>query len=292
MSIKSIFGLAFLFVAFLVMTSSVFIVNEVEQVLVTQFGDPRRTETKPGLYFKTPFVQDVMRLERRLLSLDAQEQEVITSDRSRLVIRSFARYRISDPLKAYQSARNEIAREALLERILNSSLLQVIAENTMEAVVSGDRAVIMRRISDITNEKAGAVGLEVADIRLKRVEVPKGNRDKIFQQMKTERERLAREERAKGQSAAVTIRAGADRTAAEIIANATRKSSIIRGEADAYGVKVFAEAFGKDVEFFEFYRTMQTYKKALGNSDTRLILSPDSEFFNLLMNGGYKKKKR
>lgn len=291
MSKKSIFGLAFLFLAVILTGSSVFIVNETEQVLVTQLGNPKRTETKPGLYFKVPFFETVMRLERRLLSLDVQPQEVIASDRNRLVIDSFARFRIVDPLKAYQTARSDNARKALLERILISSLLQVIAENNMVAIVSGDRSDIMRRISDITNAKAGEVGLEVVDVRLKRVDVPKENSDKIFQQMKTERERLAKEERALGASSAVTIRALADRNAAVIVAEATRKSSIVRGEADAYAVKVFAEAFGKDEEFFEFYRTMQAYKVALKKDDTRLVLSPDSEFLNLLLNGSTAKKR-
>lgn len=291
MGTKSIAGIILLIASLLVLGGSVFVVNETEQVLVMRLGEPKREETESGLYFKVPFVEDVVRLERRLLSLDAQEQEVIASDRNRLVVDSFARFRIVDPLKAYQTARTDRARTNLLEPILISSLRQVIAENTMPAIVSGEREAIMKRIRDITNEKAKGIGLEVADVRLKKVEVPASNRDKIFQQMKTERDRSARELRAKGKSTAVTIIAGADREAAEIRADATRKASIVRGEADAYAVKVFANAFGKDLEFFEFYRTMQTYKKALGKNDTTLVLSPNSEFFKLFMNGGKKVKK-
>ncbi|WND02822.1 protease modulator HflC [Temperatibacter marinus] len=290
MKTKSIISLILLVVLLFVGSASLFVVNETQQAIVLRLGQMNRLEMNAGLHFKLPFVEEVVRLERRMLNLDAAETEVVAADQNRLIVDSFARFKIVDPLKAYQTARSDQGRSALLERILMSSLQKVIAENTMPDIVTNKRAEIMDRIAVVTNENAKEVGLEIIDVRLKQVEVPTNNREKIFQQMKTERERIAREQRALGQSEAVTIRANADREAAVIRADARRTASITRGEADAYAVRVFAEAFGKDEDFFEFYRTMQTYKKALGKSDTTLVLSPDSEFFKLLMSGGKVKK--
>ena len=288
---KSIFGLVVLAAVLITGLSSVFVVDERNQAIVVQFGEPKRTVTEPGLQFKLPFVEQVIYLDKRILSLDVQPQEVLASDQRRILVDSFARYRISDPLKRYQAARSDAQAESLLENAMESTVRQVLAQEPMVGIVSGQRAELMKRISDLTNERAQSFGLEVVDVRLKRVDLPTANSEAIFRRMETERQREAAEKRASGQRDAVKIKAGADRQVAELIAEAERQSQTIRGEADGQAVKIFADAFGKDQDFFEFYRTMQAYRKALGKDDTRLVLSPDSEFFKLFMNERGKSKR-
>lgn len=288
---KSIFGLVVLGAVLITGFSSVFVVDERNQAIVVQFGEPKRTVTNPGLQFKLPFVEQVIYLDKRILSLDVQPQEVLASDQRRILVDSFARYRISDPLKRYQAARTDAQAESLLENAMESTVRQVLAQEPMVGIVSGQRAELMKRISDLTNERAQSFGLEVVDVRLKRVDLPTANSEAIFRRMETERQREAAEKRATGQRDAVKIKATADRQVAELIAEAERQSQTIRGEADGRAVKIFADAFGKDKEFFEFYRTMQAYRTALGKDDTRLVLSPDSEFFKLFMNESGKTKR-
>ncbi|NVJ98621.1 MAG: protease modulator HflC [Alphaproteobacteria bacterium] len=280
---KAIAGLVALGVIIVVALSGLFVVDERRQAIVVKFGSPQRTITEPGLHFKMPFLEQVIFLEKRILSLDVPAQEVLASDQRRILVDSFARYRISDPLKRYQAARDERAAASLLENAMESTVRQVLAREVMNSIVSGKRDELMKRISDLTNERALTFGLEVVDVRLKRVDLPRENSQAIFQRMETERQREAAEKRASGQRDAVKIRAAADRQVAEILAEAERKSQTIRGEADGEAVKIFAEAYGKDEEFFEFYRTMQAYRSSLGKDDTRLVLSPDSEFFKLFM---------
>ncbi|WP_417450785.1 protease modulator HflC [Kordiimonas sp.] len=281
---KGIIGLVLLSAIVITGYNSVFQVDERNQAIVVKFGEPKRTVTEPGLKFKVPFVEQVIFLDKRILSLDVPPQQVMASDQRRIVVDSFARYRIVDPLKRYQAARTDAGAESLLENAMESTVRQVLAQEPMAETVSGQRAALMTRISELTNERAKTFGLEVLDVRLKRVDLPAENSEAIFRRMETERQREAMEKRASGQRDAVIIQATADRQVAELIAEAERKSQTIRGEADGKAVKIFAEAFGKDEEFFEFYRTMQAYKKALGTDDTRLVLSPDSEFFKLFMN--------
>jgi membrane protease subunit HflC len=210
-------------------------------------------------------------------------QEVLASDQRRILVDSFARYRIADPLKRYQAARTEVGAARLLEDAMESTVRQVLAKEPMNEIVSGQRAELMMKISDLTNQRALTFGLEVVDVRLKRVDLPRENSEAIFRRMETERQREAAEKRASGQRDAVKIRAAADRQVAEILAEAERQSQTIRGEADGQAVKIFADAYSRDEDFFEFYRTMQAYRKSLGKDDTRLVLSPDSEFFKLFM---------
>lgn len=263
---------------------SLFTVNERQQAIVVQFGNPQRTITDPGLHVKLPVYEQVIYLDKRILSLDLPPQEVLASDQRRILVDSFARYRISDPLKRYQAARTDSAAAKLLRDAMESTIRQVLAREPMNEIVSGQRLALMQRISELTNERATSFGLEVVDVRLKRVDLPAQNSEAIFRRMETERQREAAEKRASGQRDAVKIRAAADRQVAEILAEAERQSQTIRGEADGAAVKISAEAFGKDEDFFEFYRTMQAYRASLGNDDTRLVLSPDSEFFKLFMN--------
>jgi len=284
MNAKMISLLVVLGVAVIGASMSIFTVNERQQAIVVQFGDPQREITTPGLHFKLPVYEQVIYLDKRILSLDVPPQEVLASDQRRILVDSFARYRISDPLKRYQAARTDVAAADLLENAMESTVRQVLAQEPMNEIVSGQRAALMQRISELTNERAKSFGLEVVDVRLKRVDLPTQNSEAIFRRMETERQREAAEKRASGQRDAVKIRAAADREVAEILAEAERQSQTIRGEADGAAVKIFAEAFGRDEDFFEFYRTMQAYRTSLGKSDTRLVLSPDSEFFKLFMN--------
>ncbi len=283
MNAKTIAGLVVLGALLLVGLSGLYVIDERRQAIVVKFGNPQRTVTTPGLHFKLPFLEQVILLEKRIMSLDVPPQEVLASDQRRILVDSFARYRIADPLKRYQAARTEVGAARLLEDAMESTVRQVLAQEPMNEIVSGQRAELMKKISDLTNQRALTFGLEVVDVRLKRVDLPRENSEAIFERMKTEREREAAEKRASGQRDAVKIRAAADRQVSEILAEAERKSQTIRGEADGEVVKIFADAYGKDEDFFEFYRTMQAYRKSLGKDDTRLILSPDSEFFKLFM---------
>jgi len=292
MNAKAIVGGVVLTVVAFFAVASLFTVNERQQAIVVQFGEPKRTVTEPGLHFKTPFMEQVIYLDKRILSLDVRPQEVLASDQRRLVVDSFARFRIADPLKTYQAARNETNASDLLEKIMQSSIRQVLANERMTAIVSGSRSDLMKRISEITNESAASLGLEVLEVRLKRVDLPAANSQSIFQRMETERQREAAEKRAEGQEQALAIRAIADRKVAETLAEARRQAAIVRGEADAQATHIFAEAYGQDPEFFEFYRTLAAYRATMNKKDTQLVLSPDSEFFKLFLDpvaGGKRK---
>lgn len=290
MNIKTIVLLVVGLIIVSVGLSSVYIVDEREQAIIVQFGKPKRTVREPGLHIKLPVLEQVIFIDKRTLSLDIPPQEVLASDQARILVDSFARYRIIDPLKRYQAASSDAGAASLLERILQSTVRDILASRPMPEIVSGQRVELMQQIEEITNEQAASFGIEVVDVRLKRVDLPVQNSNAIFRRMETERQQEAAEKRAVGNRDAVKITSDADRQRATLVAEAERKAQIIRGEADARAVKVFAEAFGKDEDFFEFYRTMQAYKAALGKSDTRLVLSPDSDFFKLFVNSGGVKK--
>lgn len=275
-------------VAFLAL-ASVFTVNERQLALVVQFGNPKRIITEPGLQWKLPFIEQVTYLDKRIRSLDVRPQEVLASDQKRIVVDSFARYRIVHPLETFKAARDERGAERLLDKIMESTVRQVLANEEMPTIVSGERGALMKKISEITNVQAASIGIEVVDVRLKRVDLPPQNSQAIFDRMETERKREAAEIRAKGEEQVLIITANADREVATLTAEANKTAQIMSGEADAKAVKIFAHAYNQDVEFFEFYRTMQAYKKALGKDDTQLVLSPDSEFFKMLMSGGNRK---
>lgn len=264
-------------------SSALYTVDEREQVLVVQFGDPKRTISEPGLHVKKPFLEQVIRIDKRILSLDIQPQEVLATDQRRIVVDSFARFRVIDPLKMYQAAVTENRATGLLREIMQSSVRAVLARQEMGDIVSGERVALMGEITEITNAQAANLGVEVLDVRLKGVDLPAANNQAIFDRMRTERDREAKAKRAQGRETAELIRADADRQSTIIAANAEREAQIMRGAADAQAVRIFAEAFGQDEEFFEFYRTMQAYRKSLGKNDTTLVLSPDSEFFKLFI---------
>jgi membrane protease subunit HflC len=262
-----------------VLFSAVFTVHQTQQALVLQFGDPRRVIKEPGLQFKTPFIQDVVYLDKRILSFDAPSEEIIASDQRRLVVDSFARFRIADPLLFYQRVGNEAIARARLATVINGSLRRVLASQDSTSIVSGERAALMGQIRDFVNAEAKPLGIEVVDVRIKRADFPDTVSQAIFRRMQTEREREAREIRAQGAELSERIRADAERQRTILLAEAQRNAEILRGEGDAERTRIFAEATGQDPEFYGFYRSLQAYAEALRQSDTSMVLSPRSEFF-------------
>ena len=266
--------------AAIVMTlSAAFIVEQREQVLVLQFGDPKRVIQEPGLNFKIPFIQQAVSFDKRLLDFDNAPEEVIASDQKRLVVDAFARYHITDPLKFYQTVGTEMALRPRLGSVLNSTLRQVLGTVPLQQVVSEKRGALMLEIRDIVRTEAARFGIRVEDVRIKRADLPAQNSEAIYRRMQTERQQEAAELRAKGAEEAQKIRAEANRQKVVIVAEAERDSQILRGDGEGQMNRIFAEAFGRDPEFFSFYRSMQAYEAALGTDDTTMVLSPDSDFF-------------
>ena len=263
---------------------SVFIVKEVNQAIVLQFGDPKRIIMNPGINFKIPFIQNVVFLDKRILNLDTPPEEVIASDQKRLIVDAFARFQIVDPLKFYISVGNERVARSRLSTIINSRIRSVLGTQELQTLLSKDRSKQMASIQEGVNNEAENFGIKIVDVRIKRADLPQANSDAIYKRMQTEREREAKEFRAKGAEMAAEITANADKEVTVILANAEKSSQILKGEGDGRRNKIFADAFGKDPEFFAFYRAMQAYEKALIGGETSLILSPDSEFFKFFGN--------
>ena len=258
---------------------AVFTVNETQQAIVLQFGKPERVIKKPGLNFKVPFVQNVDFFDKRILELDAPAQEAIASDRKRLVVDAFLRYRIEEPLLFFQTVRDERIARQRLSTILESALRRVLGESTFEAVVRDNREKLMAQITEQVNGESKALGIGIIDVRIKRADLPEANSQAIYRRMQTERQREAAEIRAQGEEQARRIRANADRQVTVIKAEATRDAEKMRGEGDAERNNIFADAFGRDADFFAFYRSMQAYEAGLQGKDTRMLLSPNTEFF-------------
>ena len=263
---------------------SVFIVKEVNQAIVLQFGDPKRIIMKPGINFKIPFIQNVVFLDKRILNLDTPPEEVIASDQKRLIVDAFARFQIVDPLKFYISVGNERVARSRLSTIINSRIRSVLGTQRLQTLLSADRTNQMSLIQEGVNKEAENFGIKIVDVRIKRADLPQANSEAIYKRMQTEREREAKEFRAKGAEMAAEITANADKEVTVILANADKSSQILKGEGDGKRNKIFADAFGRDPEFFAFYRAMQAYEKALIGGETSLILSPDSEFFKFFGN--------
>ena len=263
---------------------SIFIVKEINQAIVLQFGDPKRILMKPGLNFKIPFIQNVVFLDKRILNLDAPPAEVIASDQKRLIVDAFARFKIIDPLKFYISVGNERVARSRLSTIINSRIRSVLGTQRLQTLLSEERTKQMALIQEGVNTEAAKFGIEIVDVRIKRADLPPANSDAIYRRMQTEREREAKEFRAKGAEMAITITSTADKEVTVILADAEKQSQILKGEGDGQRNKIFANAFGQDPEFFAFYRAMQAYETALIGGETSLILSPDSEFFKFFGN--------
>jgi membrane protease subunit HflC len=264
--------------------STVFIVDERQKALVLQFGQIVRVQEEPGLGFKIPLIQEVVRYDDRILSRDLDPLEVTPSDDRRLVVDAFARYRIADveQFRRAVGAGGEEAAARRLDSILRAETREVLGSVTSNDILSVDRAALMLRIRNQAIAEATSLGLQVIDVRLKRTDLPPENLNATYERMKAERDREAADERARGNEAAQRIRAGADRTVIELVSDAQRVSQIIQGEADAQRNQIFADAFGADPEFFEFYRSMTAYQRALTSDNSTMVLSPDNEFFNYL----------
>ena len=268
-----------LLAALIVAYSSLFTVYQTQQALVVRLGQVVRVVDEPGLHVKLPFIDNVIDIDKRILDLEAPAQEVIASDQKRLVVDAFARYRIKDPLRFYQTLGSKPAADSQLNILLNSALRRVLGESTFIQVVRDERAELMARIRDLINTEAAGYGIEVVDARIRRADLPEQNSQAVYQRMQTARQREAAEYRAQGLQQAQEIRSKADREVTVLVADATSKSEQIRGEGDATRNKIFADAFNKDPDFFSFYRSMQAYETGLRPNDTRLVLNPDSNFF-------------
>ena len=281
---KSTFLIPVVVVALVGVLSSVFIVDEREKALVLQFGRVVAVKEDPGLAFKLPLIQEVVRYDDRILSRDVDPIEITPSDDRRLVVDAFARYRITDveDFREAVGVGGIRTAEIQLDRILRSQLRAVLGSVSSNDILSTDRAVLMDRIATLARIEGRQLGLEIIDVRLKRTDLPAQNLDATFARMRAEREREAADEIARGEEAAQRIRAQADRTVVELVSDSTRQAEIVRGEADARRNNIFAQAFGQDTEFFEFYRSLTAYSRALQGNNSTMVLSPDSEFFEYL----------
>jgi membrane protease subunit HflC len=259
--------------------SSLFTVYQTQQVIVVRLGDPVRVVTDPGLNFKLPLIDSVIGIDKRILDLENPAQEVIASDQKRLVVDAFARYRIEEPLRFYQTVGTIQGANSQLSSLLNAALRRVLGESTLTHVVRDDRQQLMARVREQLDKEARVYGIAVIDVRIRRADLPEQNSQAVYQRMQTERQREAAEFRAQGSQKSQEIRSKADRDVTVLVAEATSKSEQLRGEGDAERNKIFAEAFGKDLDFFAFYRSMQAYETGMRQGDTRMVLQPDSEFF-------------
>jgi membrane protease subunit HflC len=259
--------------------ASAFIVHQNEQALVLEFGKPKRVVSEPGLNWKLPLVETVDIFDKRILDIDTQTQEVTASDQKRLIVDAFARYKIVDPLKFYQTLRYEGAVRSRLGPIVESALRRALGSATFQDVVRDKREALMKQILANVNQEGSDFGLEVVDVRIKRADLPEQNQKSVFDRMRAERQREAAEFRAQGTGEANRIRATADREVTIIKAEATRKGEELRGEGEGERNRIFAEAFGRDPDFFAFYRSMQAYEQGLKPGDTRFVITPDSDFF-------------
>ncbi len=268
--------------------ASVYVVDERENVLVLQFGQLKQTRDEPGLHFKLPIVQEVVRYDSRILGLQSEPLEVTPLDDRRLIVDAFARWRIVDTVRFRESVGVEgvSAAQGRMERIMNAAIREVLGSVPSGAVLSEDRTALMNRIRDLARREAATLGVEVVDVRLTRTDLPEQNLEATYARMRAEREREAADERARGEEAAQRVRALADRTVVEIVSTAEREAEVVRGEADAERNAVYAEAFGRDEEFFAFTRSLTSYERALRGENSTMVMRPDSQFFQYLRGDG------
>ncbi len=262
-----------------VLSSSVFVVDQRTQALVVQFGEVVRVINKPGIKIKIPLMQEVLFFDKRILDLGIAEQEVIASDQKRLIINAFTKYQIIDPLKFYTTVRTKAGAESKLSAILDSSLRQTIGEAPLVELLSIDRTTIMAKIKENLGKETEIFGIKIVDVRIMRGDLPKENSDAIFTRMQTEREKEAKEIRAQGAEEGEKIKAEADKERTVILAEARKQANISRGAGDGLAAQISSAAFSKDAEFYDFYRTMQAYNESLKPDKTTIVISPDNEFF-------------
>ena len=266
-------------VALIVAYGSLFTVYQTQQALVVRLGKPIWVITEPGLNYKVPLIDSVIGIDKRILDLEAPSQEVIASDQKRLVVDSFARYRVQDPLKFYQTVGSIEAANSRLSTLLISALRRVLGEASFIQLVRDERPQLTQRMREQLDHEAAAFGISVIDVRIRRADLPEQNSQAVYQRMQTERQREAAEFRAQGSQRSQEIRSKADRDVTVLIADATSRSEQIRGEGDAQRNRIFADAYGRDRDFFGFYRSMQAYETGLRHNDTRMLLNPDTDFF-------------
>jgi membrane protease subunit HflC len=260
---------------------ALFTVPQWMQAIVVQLGEPVRTVREPGLYWKTPFVQQVVYFDRRLLDQDTSPKEILTRDKQQLVIDNYTRWRIIDPLQYLRTVRDEGGAQSRLDDIVYSNLRETLGRHTLREIVSEKRAELLEQVTKRSDEKAREYGIEVIDVRIKRADLPEKNEQNVFNRMRTERERLAKKFRAEGEEEARKIRSESDKEVQILLADARQKAQVTRGEGDALAVKIFADAYGRDLEFYEFVRTLEAYRNTLGPGTTA-VLSPDSDFLRML----------
>jgi membrane protease subunit HflC len=265
-------------VSLFLIAASAFTVSPTQNALVLQFGEAKRVVTRAGLNFKMPLVQNVVMIDKRVLDVETAAEEVIASDQKRLVVDAFARYRITDPLKFYQTVGNDGVARSRLQTFLNSSLRRVLGAQSFFAVLSGERANLMHQIRELVNQEAKVLGIDVIDVRIRRADLPEANSQAVYRRMQTEREREAREARAQGAEAAQRIRSRADREVTVLLAEARRDADILSGTGDAERARIFADAYSRDPSFYNFYRSMVAYERAIKPTDS-VILAPESDFF-------------
>jgi membrane protease subunit HflC len=271
--------LVLVLVAIVLGYSSLFTVYQTQQALVVRLGQPVRVVTEPGLNFKIPLIDSVIAIDKRILDLENPAQEVIASDQKRLVVDAFARYRIQEPLRFYQTVNTIQGANTQLSILLNAAIRRVLGEATLTHVVRDERAQLMNRVQQQLDKEAQVYGISVVDVRIRRADLPDQNSQAVYQRMQTERQREAAEFRAQGSQKSQEIRSKADRDVTVLVAEATSKAEQLRGEGDGERNRIYAEAFGKDPDFFAFYRSMQAYEAGMKSNDTRMVLNPDSEFF-------------
>ena len=284
MNRSSLIILGLLVVIFITGISAAFTVRETEQVLVMRFGEPQREITQPGLHFKVPFVDTARFFDKRVLDYDADQQEIPTADQKQLVVNAFARYRITDPLRFFQTVGTERGIEQRFNSLINASLREVVGEVNLSVVLTPERARLMEDFTRIVAREAATFGIEVVDVRIKRIDLPEDNSEAIFQRMTTQRQQEARLARAEGDKEAQRIRAEGDKRQRVIVSEARREAEILRGKGDAEAQGLYNNAYGQDVAFFDFWRSMQAMEKGLGGDTTTFVGAPNSDFFRYFQN--------
>jgi len=271
-------------ILFSVLVSSIYILDQRRTALIVQFGEAVDQVTTPGLQFKIPFIQDVLTFDQRIQNLNSDTTEVIASDQKTLRVNAFTKYRIHDALKFYQSVKDDKNFKLLLSPILDSSLRQVLGNVPFTTLLTSERAGLMKKIKDLVNTAAKDFGIEIVDVRIMRADLPDKSREAVYDRMKSNREKEAKEIRAEGAEEAQKVMANAEKEKQIILAEASKTSEILRGEGDSQAIKMFASSFGRDPEFFEFYRSMQAYNTAFDKQTTKIIMSPDNEFMKHFKN--------
>ena len=281
--------LAFIFITILITYNSLFFVEQRVQALILQFGEPIRVIQEPGLNFKVPFAQNIIKFDKRILLFDNNAEEIIAADKKRLIVDAFVRYKIVDPLKFYQTVRFEAALNNRLGSVVNNSLRAVLGRAPLQAVISDRREQLMAEVSGLVADRAKQFGISIEEVRIKKADLPPQNSEAIYRRMQTERQQEAAQIRAVGEEKSRFIRAESEKNKTILLAEAQRDGDILRGQGDAEKNKILGKAFSQDPEFFSFYRSMQAYSRALSEGDTTMVLSPTSDFFEFFGSSNGKK---